>query len=113
MTINPEQTDELGGMFKTWRGDYWMPLKTNREFAAHFSKPNAGGRLVHEIRMAFRRILRLENPVKIAVTTVPMPSATPADEAWLSRHFVGSAALDLGRCGSSEAVTLPRRLHPR
>ena len=42
MTINPEQTDELGGMFKTWRGDYWMPLKTNREFAAHFSKPNAG-----------------------------------------------------------------------
>jgi hypothetical protein len=79
MTIKPEQTDELVGMFKTWRRDYWIPLETNREFAAHFSKPNAWGRLVREIRMAFRRFLRLGNPVTIGVTTEPMPSATPAE----------------------------------
>jgi hypothetical protein len=79
MTIKPEQTDELVGMFKTWRHDYWIPLETNREFAAHFSKPNAWGRLMREIRMVFRRFVRLENPVTLLVTTVPMPSATPAE----------------------------------
>jgi hypothetical protein len=79
MTIKPEQTDELVGMFTTWRRDYWIPLETNREFAAHFSKPNAWGRLVREIRMAFRRFVRLENPVTTGVTTMPMPSATPAE----------------------------------
>jgi hypothetical protein len=83
LAIKPEQTDELVGMFKIWRENYWIPLETNREFASHFSKPNAWVRLFRDIRMALRRFIRLENPVTIPVTipvtTIPTPSAMPAE----------------------------------
>jgi hypothetical protein len=79
MAIKPEQTDELIGMFKTWRQHYWIPLETNREFSSHFSKPNALVRLFRDIRMAFRRFLRLEEPVSIPVEVLSQPSATPAE----------------------------------
>jgi uncharacterized protein YqiB (DUF1249 family) len=79
MAIKPEQTDELIGMFKTWRQQYWVPLETNREFASHFSQPNALVRLFRDLRMAFRRFLRLEDPVSIPVEALSQPSATPAE----------------------------------
>jgi hypothetical protein len=79
LAIKPEQTDELVGMFKIWRENYWIPLETNREFASHFSKPNAWVRLFRDIRMALRWFIRLENPVTIPVTTIPTPSAMPAE----------------------------------
>jgi hypothetical protein len=79
MAIKPEQSDELIGMFKTWRQHYWIPLETNREFTSHFSKPNALVRLFRDIRMAFRRFLRLEDPVLIPAEALSRPSATPAE----------------------------------
>jgi hypothetical protein len=79
MAIKPEQTDELIGMFKTWRQHYWIPLETNREFTSHFSKPNALVRLFRDIRMAFRRFLRFEDPVSIPAEALSRPSATPAE----------------------------------
>ena len=56
LSIRPEQTDELYTTFTTWRQSYWMPLETNREFASHFSPPNAWVRLFRDVRMAWRRI---------------------------------------------------------
>jgi hypothetical protein len=79
LSINPEQTDELVGMFKTWRREYWLPLETNREFASHFGKPNALVRLFRDIRMAFRRFFRREHPVTVPADALsPVPS-TPAE----------------------------------
>ena len=49
-------------MFQTWRSEYWVPLETNREFASHFATPNAWVRLFRDIRMAFRRFVRREQP---------------------------------------------------
>ncbi len=79
LAIKPEQTDELVDMFKTWRRDYWIPLETNREFASHFSKPTAWVRLMRDIRMAFRRFVRLEDPVSIPDESLSPVSATPAE----------------------------------
>ena len=79
MSVKPEQKDELYGMFKTWRSDYWLPLETNREFASHFAKPNAWVRLYRDIRMAFRRFVRREQPVSLPVDDLVPVSATPAE----------------------------------
>ena len=77
MSIRPEQTDELVSMFKTWRQYYWQPLETDREFASHFRKPNAWARLFRDVRMAFRRFLRRDEPVSIAMEG--LAEATPAE----------------------------------
>jgi hypothetical protein len=79
MTVSPEQTDALVGMFKIWREQYWLPLETNREFAAHFREPNAWVRLFRDIRMAFRRFLRREEPVVVPVDRFASVPAAPAE----------------------------------
>ena len=78
MSIKPEQADELVTMFKTWRQHYWLPLETNREFASHFRKPNAWTRLFRDIRIAFRRFLRREDPVVVSAEEMAA-AATPAE----------------------------------
>ena len=79
MAVKPEQNDELVSMFKTWRQDYWMPLETNREFASHFRKPNAWGRLFRDIRVAFRRFLRREEPASLPIEGLAAARATLAE----------------------------------
>jgi hypothetical protein len=79
MAVKPEQKDELFAMFKTWRREYWVPLETNREFASHFEKPNAWGRLFRDVRMAFRRFLRREQSAGIPVEDFAQARATPAE----------------------------------
>ena len=76
MAVKPEQTGELVSMFRTWRQEYWLPLEQNREFASHFKKPNAWVRLFRDVRMAFRRFLRREEPESIPVEAL---AATPAE----------------------------------
>ena len=78
MSIKPEQSDELVAMFRNWRQEYWQPLETNREFASHFRKPNAWVRLLFDVRMAFRRFLRRDEPVTIAVDDLTA-ATTPAE----------------------------------
>jgi hypothetical protein len=78
MSIKPEQTDELAAMFRTWRQDYWLPLETNREFASHFRPANAWVRLWRDVRMAFRRFLRREEPVSIPIDDL-VAARTPAE----------------------------------
>jgi len=78
MAIKPEQAEELVGMFSTWRREYWLPLETNREFASHFKKPNAWVRLYRDVRMAFRRFLRHEDPIAVPVDELAV-AATPAE----------------------------------
>ncbi len=79
LAINPEQKDELISMYKTWRREYWLPIETNREFASHFAKPGAWGRLLRDIRMAFRRFLRREQSLGLPVDDRVTVSATPAE----------------------------------
>ena len=79
MSVSPEQSDELVSMFKTWRREYWTPLETNREFASHFRKPNAWVRLFRDVRMAFRRFLRREEPASIPADDLATARATPAE----------------------------------
>lgn len=77
LSVNPEQTDELHSMFKTWRQNYWQPLEINREFASHFAEPNAWVRLFRDVRMAWRRFRRQADAVTIPADV--RPSATPAE----------------------------------
>ena len=79
LSIKPEQTDELVSMFKTSAPAIWVPLKTKREFASHFGKPNAWVRLFRDVRMAFRRFVRREDPVAVLVEDLSPVSATPAE----------------------------------
>ena len=65
-------------MFKTWRQEYWLPLETNREFASHFRKSNAWVRLFRDVRMAFRRFLRRDEPVSITIDNL-VSATTPAE----------------------------------
>jgi hypothetical protein len=78
LSIKPEQSDELVAMFRTWRQEYWRPLEINREFASHFRKPNAWVRLFRDVRMAFRRFLRRDEPGSIAIDNVTA-ATTPAE----------------------------------
>jgi len=79
LAVSPEQTDELVSMFNTWRREYWIPLETNREFASHFKKPNDWVRLFRDVRMAFRRFVRREEPVSIPIDDLAAARATPAE----------------------------------
>ena len=79
MTVRPEQADELVARFTIWRQEYWLPLETNREFAAHFRKPNAWMRLCRDIRMAFRRFLRRVEPYHIPVEGLAAARAIPGE----------------------------------
>ena len=76
LSIRPEQADELHTMFKSWRYSYWVPLETNREFSSHFRAPSPWVRLFRDIRMAWRRFRREEEPVTVPADAV---SATPAE----------------------------------
>jgi hypothetical protein len=77
LSVRPEQADELHSMFKIWQQNYWLPLETNREFAAHFEEPNALVRLFRDIRMAWRRFRRQAEQVRIPADSLPL--ATPAE----------------------------------
>ena len=79
MSVRPEQKEELIQMFHTWRSEYWVPLETNREFASHFARPNAWVRLFRDIRMAFRRFLRREDPTGLPVDALATARATQAE----------------------------------
>ncbi|RBP13748.1 hypothetical protein DFR50_11110 [Roseiarcus fermentans] len=80
MSIRPEQKQELIAMFHTWRSEYWVPLQTNQEFASHFARPNAWVRLVRDIRMAFRRFVRREEPAGLPAADVLAPRRATAAE---------------------------------
>jgi hypothetical protein len=77
LPLKPAQASELHSMFKTWRQAYWQPLEINREFASHFTSPNAWVRLFRDIRMAWRRFRGEADPVRIPLRL--LPSATPAE----------------------------------
>jgi len=79
MAVKAEQSEELFAMFKTWRREYWVPLETNREFASHFEKAGAWRRLYRDIKTAFRRFLRREQPASLPVDDLVSARATPAE----------------------------------
>lgn len=64
--VRQEQSRELFETFAAWRTEYWQPLQTNKEFASHFRKPGAWGRLFRDLRMAWRQFLGHAGPVTLS-----------------------------------------------
>ena len=74
-SVRHEQSDELFQAFTGWRQHYWQPLQIDREFASHFKSPNAWVRLFRDIRMAWRRFRRREEPVTVPAEALAMVPA--------------------------------------
>jgi hypothetical protein len=75
-SVSREQGDQLYRAFSVWQQFYWRPQEIDREFARHFERPNAWVRLLRDIRMAWRRFRRREEPVALqadalAMVTIP------------------------------------------
>jgi len=74
--VSREQGEQLYRAFTAWQQFYWRPHAIDREFASHFERPNAWVRLFRDIRMAWRRFRRREEPATLpaealAMITVP------------------------------------------
>lgn len=74
-SISRAQGEQLFQALTSWRQYYWQPLQINREFASHFSKPNAWVRLFRDIRMAWRRFRRRAEPVTLPADALAMVPA--------------------------------------
>jgi hypothetical protein len=73
-SVSAEQGDRLFEGYNSWRELYWQPLETDREFASHFAKSNAWVRLFRDIRMAWRRFRRYEDPMIVGETMLTTPA---------------------------------------
>jgi hypothetical protein len=75
-SVSREQGNQLFHAFTAWQQFYWQPRQIDLEFASHFERPNAWGRLFRDIRMAWRRFRRREEAAALpaealAMVTVP------------------------------------------
>jgi hypothetical protein len=71
LSIRPEQGQELWTAFQDWRANYWRPIEINREFAAHFHRPNILQRVLRRVLMKLRWLLldpTLDQPPTSALT---------------------------------------------
>ena len=57
LSVRPEQGHELWTAFQDWRVNYWRPIEINREFAAHFRRPNFLQRALRGLLAKARRVL--------------------------------------------------------
>ena len=76
-SVTLQQGEQLYRAFTAWREFYWQPREIDREFASHFRRPNAWVRLFRDIRMAWRRFRRREEPAAApaeALATLSVPA---------------------------------------
>lgn len=76
-SVSRDQGEQLFRAFTAWREFYWRPREIDREFASHFGRPNAWVRLFRDIRMAWRRFRRREEPATLpaeALATFTVPA---------------------------------------
>jgi hypothetical protein len=76
-SVNCEQGVQLYRAFTAWRDFYWRSREIDREFASHFGRPNSWVRLYRDIRMAWRRFRRREEPATLpaeALATFTVPA---------------------------------------
>jgi hypothetical protein len=74
LSARPEQAQELWAAFLDWRASYWRSIEINREFAAHFRRPNI-------LQRAFRRALAKARLVLLDPTLDQEPTSAVADRA--------------------------------
>jgi hypothetical protein len=67
-----EDGQELWTAFQDWHASYWRPIEVNRQFAAHFRRPNI-------LQRAFRRILAKARRVLLDPTLDQEPASAVAD----------------------------------
>lgn len=76
-SVSHEQGEQLYRAFTAWQQFYWRPHEIDREFASHFERPTALVRLFRDIRMAWRRFRRREQPIALpadALATIVVPA---------------------------------------
>jgi hypothetical protein len=76
LSIRPEDGQELLTAFQTWRTEYWRPIEINREFAAHFRRPNPVKRFVRRLVAKARQALldpMLDQEPNIPAVAVRVP----------------------------------------
>jgi hypothetical protein len=79
LSVSREQGRELWQEFAEWQTVYWRSVAINREFAAHFRKPNAWQRLYRDLRARWRN-RRLPGPApapQAAEELEPEPISAP------------------------------------
>lgn len=59
LSVNPAQLSELCRTFESWHSLYWQPTVINRQFAAHFKRPNLWKRFYRRILAKVRRGARV------------------------------------------------------
>ncbi|HLJ70446.1 MAG TPA: hypothetical protein VKU03_03955 [Roseiarcus sp.] len=57
LSVRQEEGQELWQAFESWRANYWRPIEINREFAAHFRRPNVAQRMFRWILRRIRAVL--------------------------------------------------------
>jgi hypothetical protein len=79
LSIRPEDGQEFWVAFRTWHTEYWRPIEINREFSAHFRRPNPVQRFVRWLVVKARRsllepMLDQEPDIRPGAVRVPVPS---------------------------------------
>ncbi len=71
LSVRIEQGQELWTAYREWHTSYWRPIEINREFAAHFRRPNV-------LQRAFRRILAKARRILLDPTLDQGPASAVA-----------------------------------
>jgi hypothetical protein len=71
-SVSLEHSDQLYRAFTAWQQFYWRPREIDREFASHFEAPSSWVRLLRDIRMAWRRFRRQEEPAALPTEALVM-----------------------------------------
>jgi hypothetical protein len=72
LSVRIEQGQELWVAYREWHTSYWRPIEINREFAAHFGRPNV-------LQRAFRRVLAKARRVLLDPTLDQKPATAVAE----------------------------------
>jgi hypothetical protein len=57
LSVRLEEGQELWTAFQAWHATYWRPIEVNREFAAHFRRPNVLQRALRWLLARMRRVV--------------------------------------------------------
>jgi hypothetical protein len=74
LSVRVEDGQELWTAYREWHANYWRPIEINREFAAHFRRPNI-------LQRALRRLLAKARRVLLDPTLDQEPANVVADSA--------------------------------
>jgi hypothetical protein len=72
LSVRLEDGQDLWTAFQDWHANYWHPIEINRQFAAHFRRPNV-------LQRALRRVLAKARLILLDPTLDQEPGSPVAD----------------------------------